>query len=312
MEFSSSSLYLFIFTFFIYSVLVDLVIARGGEGEHSFNHSGSVDHSHGRHLFGETPPSVDLSHGYMSNTELEKAMKQFAHKCSAISRLYSIGKSVNGVNLWVLEISDNPGIEEPEPAFKFIGNVHGDEPVGRELLMHLANWLCNNYMTDPLATLIIKNVHLHILPTMNPDGYSLKKRGNANNIDLNRDFPDQFFSVNNDLGLRQPETKAIMSWLKKIHFTASATLHGGALVANFPWDGSENQNFILQRASSGKYTMHVLMTQPSGTWQVFIAVLTITCLLAKNLTKELPTVQLGILYMVVCKIGTTYMQAALN
>ncbi|KAI3930373.1 hypothetical protein MKX01_003401 [Papaver californicum] len=223
----------------------DLVIARGGE----FNHSGSIDHSHvsysyGRHLFGETPPSVDISHGYMSNTELEKAMKHFAHKCSSISRLYSIGKSVNGVNLWVLEISDNPGIQEPEPAFKFIGNVHGDEPVGRELLMLLANWLCDNYMTDPLATLIIKNVHLHILPTMNPDGFSLRKRGNANNIDLNRDFPDQFFAVNNDLGLRQPETKAIMNWLKEIHFTASATLHGGALVANFPWDGSENQKKV--------------------------------------------------------------------
>ena len=26
---------------------------------------------------------------------------------------------------------------------------------------------------------------------MNPDGFSLKWRGNANNIDLNRDFPDQ-------------------------------------------------------------------------------------------------------------------------
>ncbi|MCL7027511.1 hypothetical protein MKW94_003793, partial [Papaver nudicaule] len=203
-----------------------------------------VSYSYGRHLFGETPPSVDLSHGYMSNTELEKAMKHFAHKCSSICRLYSIGKSVNGVNLWVLEISDNPGVEEPEPAFKYIGNVHGDEPVGRELLMLLANWLCDNYMTDPLATLIIKNVHLHILPTMNPDGYALRKRGNANNIDLNRDFPDQFFSVNNDLGLRQPETKAIMNWLKDIRFTASATLHGGALVANFPWDGSENQKKV--------------------------------------------------------------------
>ena len=28
---------------------------------------------------------------------------------------------------------------------------------------------------------------------MNPDGFSLKKRGNANNIDLNRDFPDQVY-----------------------------------------------------------------------------------------------------------------------
>lgn len=45
------------------------------------------------------------------------------------------------------------------------------------------------------ATLIVENVHLHILPSMNPDGFSLRQRGNANNIDLNRDFPDQV-SVN--------------------------------------------------------------------------------------------------------------------
>lgn len=34
-------------------------------------------------------------------------------------------------------------------------------------------------------------MHLHILPTMNPDGFALRRRGNANNVDLNRDFPDQ-------------------------------------------------------------------------------------------------------------------------
>ncbi|RVW37414.1 Carboxypeptidase SOL1 [Vitis vinifera] len=122
----------------------------------------------------------------------------------------------------------------------FIGNVHGDEPVGRELLLLLANWLCDNHMKDPLATLIIENVHLHILPSMNPDGFSLRRRGNANNIDLNRDFPDQFFPLNDDVDGRQPETKAIMRWLKEIHFTASASLHGGALVANYPWDGTQD------------------------------------------------------------------------
>ncbi|KAF3775581.1 Carboxypeptidase [Nymphaea thermarum] len=109
---------------------------------------------------------------------------------------------------WVLEISDKPGQEEPEPAFK--------------------------------ASIIIKNVHLHLLPTMNPDGFSLKRRGNANNVDLNRDFPDQFFPQNNDEQSRQPETMAIMNWLMENHFTASASLHGGALVANYPWDGSKD------------------------------------------------------------------------
>ncbi|KAK9165723.1 hypothetical protein Scep_000914 [Stephania cephalantha] len=191
----------------------------------------------------ETQPSVsaEMARGYMTNSDLEDAMKQFVTRCSHISRMYSIGKSVNGIPLWVMEISDKPGHREAEPAFKFIGNVHGDEPVGRELLLLLANWLCDNYMKDPLATLIITKVHLHILPTMNPDGFSLRVRGNANYIDLNRDFPDQFFPMNNDEEARQPETKAIMHWLKEYHFTASASLHGGALVANYPWDGSQSK-----------------------------------------------------------------------
>ncbi|XP_010521105.1 PREDICTED: carboxypeptidase SOL1 isoform X2 [Tarenaya hassleriana] len=153
----------------------------------------------------------------------------------------SIGKRVNGFPLWVIEISDRPGEEEAEPAFKYIGNVHGDEPVGRELLLLLANWICDNYKKDPLAQLVVENVHLHILPTMNPDGFSLRRRGNANNVDLNRDFPDQFFSLNEDVDSRQPETRAIMNWVRDIHFTASASLHGGALVANYPWDGTEDK-----------------------------------------------------------------------
>ncbi|XP_052730394.1 carboxypeptidase SOL1 isoform X5 [Vigna angularis] len=144
--------------------------------------------------------SVDLAQGYMSNDDLEWAIKEFGQRCSNISRIYSIGNSVNGFPLLVIEISDKPGEEETKPAFKYIGNVHGDEPVGRELLISLANWLCDNYLKDPL-----------------------------------------FFSVNDDEDSRQPETRAIMNWLRDIRFTASATLHGGALVANYPWDGSEDK-----------------------------------------------------------------------
>ncbi|KAK9748727.1 hypothetical protein RND81_02G076100 [Saponaria officinalis] len=228
---SQISLFFLILTVFS---LIHLVIARGGEHSSEFP---------GRHLLddGEPKLSADVAQGYMSNADLENAVMAFGERCSNISRIYSIGRSVGGLPLWVMEISDNPGREEPKPAFKFIGNVHGDEPVGRELLMLLANWLCDNYMKDPLAKLIVENVHLHILPSMNPDGFALRKRGNAKNIDLNRDFPDQFFSVNDVEDSRQPETKAIMRWLRRIQFTASASLHGGALVANYPWDGTQNQ-----------------------------------------------------------------------
>uniref|UniRef100_A0A0D9WLQ4 Peptidase M14 domain-containing protein n=1 Tax=Leersia perrieri TaxID=77586 RepID=A0A0D9WLQ4_9ORYZ len=215
--------------------------ARGGSSGTGENYGSFL-----RTLLEDIPRVTDdLTHGYMSNSELEIAVHDFGSRCSNISRIYSIGKSVNGFALLVIEISDKPGQKEAEPAFKFIGNVHGDEPVGREVLVKLANWLCDNYLKDPLATLIVENMHLHILPTMNPDGFTLRRRGNANNVDLNRDFPDQFFPINDEINYRQPETRAIMNWIKQEHFTASASLHGGALVANYPWDGSRDQRYPI-------------------------------------------------------------------
>lgn len=181
---------------------------------------------------------MDSNSSFRSNIELEDSMKKFAQRCHNIARLYSIGRSFLGFPLWVLEISDKPGEIEAEPAFKYVGNMHGDEPVGREILLRLANWICDNYLKDPLATLIVKDIHLHLLPSMNPDGFELRSRNNANNVDLNRDFPDQFFPQNNDEKLRQPETKAVMDWIRTSAFVASASLHGGAVVANYPWDGT--------------------------------------------------------------------------
>lgn len=134
---------------------------------------------------------MDSNSSFRSNIELEDSMKKFAQRCNNIARLYSIGRSFLGFPLWVLEISDKPGEIEAEPAFKYVGNMHGDEPVGREILLRLANWICDNYLKDPLATLIVKDIHLHLLLSMNPDGFELRSRNNANNVDLNRDFPDQ-------------------------------------------------------------------------------------------------------------------------
>ncbi|TYK04501.1 carboxypeptidase SOL1 isoform X1 [Cucumis melo var. makuwa] len=173
--------------------LFHLALARGASNI-SISPVDFDSHAYGgsaRVLLEDNKSEGSIMQGYMTNKDLEEAIKAFGKKCSQISRIYSIGDSVQGFPLWVMEISDKPGQEEAKPAFKYIGNVHGDEPVGRELLLQFANWICDNYLKDPLATLIVENVHLHILPSMNPDGFSLRRRNNANNVDLNRDFPDQ-------------------------------------------------------------------------------------------------------------------------
>ncbi|KAK0098361.1 hypothetical protein PV326_009114 [Microctonus aethiopoides] len=162
-----------------------------------------------------------------------------------ITRLYSIGKSVLGRELYVMEITNNPGTHDKnKPEVKYIGNMHGNEVVGREILLLLLKYLCENYIKDTRATKIVNSIRLHVMPSMNPDGYEASKlgdvdgidgRNNANNVDLNRNFPDQYGKTRFN-EQQEPETKAVIDWINKYPFVLSANLHGGALVANYPYD----------------------------------------------------------------------------
>jgi len=149
----------------------------------------------------------------------------------------SIGKSGQGKELFVLQITDNPGVVEPgEPEFKYVGNMHGDETVGRELLLRLIDYLCEQYRKGNEEIVeLVDTTSIFIMPTMNPDGFEMGRRYNALYQDLNRDFPDRF---DPSYHTPQPETKAVMDWSLSRNFVLSANLHGGAIVANYPYDGN--------------------------------------------------------------------------
>ena len=133
-------------------------------------------------------------HNYKSMLEY---MNKIQAKCPDITRQYSIGKTVEGRELMVMEISADPGIQKAlKPNFKYIGNMHGNEVLGRETLLYLLDYLCTQYQNgDPEAKGLVENTRIHIMPSMNPDGYekspegdctSITGRANANGFDLNR------------------------------------------------------------------------------------------------------------------------------
>ena len=49
--------------------------------------------------------------------------------------------------------------------------MHGNEVVGREMLLKLMVLMCEQYGKDEEITKLVDSGRFHILPSMNPDGY---------------------------------------------------------------------------------------------------------------------------------------------
>jgi hypothetical protein len=181
--------------------------------------------------------SVETKKDYPTPEMIEKDLKTIADKFPQITKLYSIGKSVKKRDLWVMKLSKNAKTDDQRPEFKYIANMHGDEIVGREMLMKFIKECTENYGQDPRITALLDKFQIHILVSMNPDGAAASTRSNAASVDLNRDFPDFSTDDNKDVyGNRAPETIAVMKWQGEHHFKLSANFHGGAEVVNYPWD----------------------------------------------------------------------------
>ncbi|VDM42037.1 unnamed protein product [Toxocara canis] len=199
-----------------------------------------------------------VNHNYAN---MSAWLKEYSLKYPNITWLYSAGKSVEGRDLWVLVISKKPQVHElGMPEFKYVGNMHGNEVVGREALLYLIAIFCENYGKNKYLTDFVDTVRVHIMPSMNPDGYErgfpgdrvgYSGRGNAHDVDLNRNFPPRFPSHRENTGgfWLEKETTEIMRWLKEYPFVLSANLHGGSLVANYPYDDSPSGQDGIYTAS---------------------------------------------------------------
>lgn len=184
---------------------------------------------------------------YNDYANMTAMLEFYATNCPAICRLFSLGKSVQGRDLWAIKITTNPDLAADKPKFKYISTMHANEPLGTEMCLYLVDRLTSGYTSNDARILnLVNHVEIWLLPLMNPDGREANppQRYNANGYDLNRCFPEGsaanlgnllYGPAVNTNGL-QPEVAAVMAWTAAHHFTLGANYHTGALVVNYPYD----------------------------------------------------------------------------
>ncbi len=181
---------------------------------------------------------------YPTYQAYEKLMYGFESSYPKICKVITLKTLPSGRKLLILKISDEINKKEDEPQFLYTSSMHGDEVTGYPMMLSLIDYLLSNYGKNQRVTNIVNNIELWITPLANPDGtykggdntVKGSTRSNANNIDLNRNYPDPKGGQHPDGEVWQPETKAFMGFADTMNFVMAANFHGGAEVVNYPWD----------------------------------------------------------------------------
>lgn len=103
-----------------------------------------------------------------------------------------VGKSIEGRNLSLISIGTGA-----TDVFLW-SQMHGDEPTATQAIFDIFNFLSSGDFKTEKEN-ILKNLKLHFLPMLNPDGAEVYQRRNTLGIDINRDA----------LALQSPEGRTL-------------------------------------------------------------------------------------------------------
>jgi Zinc carboxypeptidase len=179
-----------------------------------------------------------------------------------ITKLVSIGKSVQGKDIVALKVSEDARSDRDgkKPSVLYLGAQHAREWITPEMIRRLAHHFVDNYSTDRDIRELLEDNELWFVPVANPDGYDWtfqpgqrlwRKNLRDNNgdglinaadgVDLNRNFAHKWGYDNEgstpdptDDTYRGPgpnseaETKALDAFAKRIDFEFLVNYHSAA------------------------------------------------------------------------------------
>ena len=115
-------------------------------------------------------PELKFDHNHTYG-EVVAYLQDLTRNYPNITKLLTIGKSFQGKDLLVLEITNHStGKALEKPGYWIDGNLHASEVFGAEICLKNIDTLVTQYGKDPLVTNLVDTRTIYIMPKLNPDG----------------------------------------------------------------------------------------------------------------------------------------------
>ncbi len=207
------------------------------------------------------PPADSAYHNY---AEMVAAVGQVAAAHPDITRVYTVGFSLEGRAILAMKISDDPDADDPtEPAVLFFSLTHAREHLTVEMALEIIRLFTAGYGTDPALTNLVNTRELWVMPNVNPDGseYDIEagyyrwwrknRRPNEDGsygVDLNRNYSYNWGCCGGSSGwpfsevyrgpaaFSEPETQVVRDFvLAHPDITAAITFHTYSELILYPF-----------------------------------------------------------------------------
>lgn len=218
--------------------------------------------------FYELTPERDFpkqDSAYHNYDELTKALTDAHLNHPDITALDSIGKTVEGRDIWRLRISGNLATADQMPAVLFIGGHHAREHLSVETPLNAILYFLSEYdKGNEKIVNLINSRDLHFVPALNADGleydistgsYKAWRKNRVKNtngsfgVDLNRNYGygwgtgGSSKNQNDDTYMgptpfSEPETRAIRDYVKAhVNISTLLSFHTFSQLILYPWGG---------------------------------------------------------------------------
>ncbi len=210
-------------------------------------------------------PAADSA--YSNYRESADILKNLAAKNQDIASLFSLGKTIEGREMWTLRINTSAKGETPsaKPGAFYVGTHHAREHLATEVPLLFAVWLMDN-RNAPEIKKYIDTLDIYITPMLNPDGveydistgkYRMHRKNARTNadktvgVDLNRNYDSWWCTAGSSsypgsdtycgtAPFSEPETQAVKKFVEaRKNLKTLMSYHSFSNLILYPWGGKD-------------------------------------------------------------------------